>query len=241
MDHSRIVDNTATFDGGGAKVAGGLTAQFSTISGNTSGGIGGGAYVKGNATIFNSTFSANRATFSGALQEVPLYGGQTASNLIVNSTISGNVAHFDTAVVLKGDSTVANSTIAFNKDIGGNDSCGVVLEAVRTLHLESSIVAMNQCDRGRERDVSAAHVIGANNIVGYSTVFLPRDTLHVNPQLAPLAYYGGPTKTHALQCDSPAINRGNNTAGLSYDQRGPGHPRVHGARADIGAFEQQVP
>jgi hypothetical protein len=30
---------------------------------------------------------------------------------------------------------------------------------------------------------------------------------------------------------------GNNVAGLNYDQRGPGFPRVKGPRADIGAFE----
>ena len=37
---------------------------------------------------------------------------------------------------------------------------------------------------------------------------------------------------------SPAINTGNNSLGLASDQRGAGHPRVVGPRADIGAFER---
>lgn len=45
------------------------------------------------------------------------------------------------------------------------------------------------------------------------------------------------TQTHALGAGSPAIDAGNNAAGLDYDQRGPGYQRVVGAQADIGAFE----
>jgi len=37
---------------------------------------------------------------------------------------------------------------------------------------------------------------------------------------------------------SPAIDRGNNEAGLLYDQRGIGFPRVKGVGADIGAYER---
>ena len=44
--------------------------------------------------------------------------------------------------------------------------------------------------------------------------------------------------THALLEGSPAIDHGNNEAGLDYDQRGTGFPRVQGTQADIGAFER---
>jgi hypothetical protein len=57
--------------------------------------------------------------------------------------------------------------------------------------------------------------------------------------LAPLADNGGPTNTRALLPGSPAINAGNNSAGLATDQRGPGFPRVVAGLADIGAFEVQ--
>ena len=67
---------------------------------------------------------------------------------------------------------------------------------------------------------------------------MPADTLTgIDPQLLPLADNGGPTQTHALASDSPAIDLGNDVAGEAWDQRGPGFPRVIGARADIGAFE----
>jgi hypothetical protein len=66
---------------------------------------------------------------------------------------------------------------------------------------------------------------------------LPPDTLHADPHLAPLADNGGPTATHAIAADSPAIDAGNNVAGLDTDQRGSGFARVVGAAADIGAFE----
>jgi hypothetical protein len=54
-------------------------------------------------------------------------------------------------------------------------------------------------------------------------------------KLGPLANNGGPTRTHALLADSPAIDAGNCAFAESYDQRG--RPRPIGASCDIGAFE----
>jgi VCBS repeat-containing protein len=51
---------------------------------------------------------------------------------------------------------------------------------------------------------------------------------------------GGTTQTHALLAGSIAINAGSNAlvpAGLTYDQRGGGYPRIFGASVDMGAFE----
>ena len=45
--------------------------------------------------------------------------------------------------------------------------------------------------------------------------------------------------THALGAGSPAIDAGNNLAGLPTDQRGSPFVRSARARADIGAFEAQ--
>jgi hypothetical protein len=58
--------------------------------------------------------------------------------------------------------------------------------------------------------------------------------------LLPLDFYGGPTRTHALRLNSPAINKGNNAqvpVGTTTDQRGPGFARIVGEMVDIGAFE----
>src|SRR5262249_23480278 len=66
----------------------------------------------------------------------------------------------------------------------------------------------------------------------------------VDPVLGPLALHGGPTLTHLLLAGSPAIDAGTNAQPvdqngmpLAFDQRGPGFPRIQGARVDIGATE----
>ena len=69
---------------------------------------------------------------------------------------------------------------------------------------------------------------------------LPPDTLVDDPQLLPLADNGGATATHALSETSPALDAGDNGAGLATDQRGAGFARTEGARTDIGAFELQA-
>jgi hypothetical protein len=58
-------------------------------------------------------------------------------------------------------------------------------------------------------------------------------------KLVALANNGGPTRTHALQSDSPAIDTGSNPFGLTSDQRGDGFARVLGAAADMGAYERE--
>src|SRR4029077_14882822 len=56
-------------------------------------------------------------------------------------------------------------------------------------------------------------------------------------KLGPLAFNGGPTPTHALLINSPAIDTGDNPFGLTTDQRG--YAREVGTGADIGAYEWQ--
>jgi hypothetical protein len=61
-----------------------------------------------------------------------------------------------------------------------------------------------------------------------------------SPGLGPLQDSGGPAQTMTLLLGSVAIDSGNNAFTPSaYDQRGPGFPRVSGARIDIGATEFQ--
>lgn len=59
----------------------------------------------------------------------------------------------------------------------------------------------------------------------------------LNAGLFALANNGGPTPTHALWYNSPAIDAGVNPLSLSNDQPRAGFPRVVGGSPDAGAFE----
>src|SRR5207245_11762188 len=59
------------------------------------------------------------------------------------------------------------------------------------------------------------------------------------PLLGTLQDNGGPTQTMALLPASPAVDAGDNTGAATFDQRGPGFPRIAGGVIDIGAFEVQ--
>src|SRR5262249_14203445 len=58
----------------------------------------------------------------------------------------------------------------------------------------------------------------------------------LDPRLLPLGWYGGPTRTHLLAANSPAINAGDNTNAPPTDQRG--DPRIVGGTIDIGSVER---
>jgi hypothetical protein len=91
-----------------------------------------------------------------------------------------------------------------------------------------------------EDDLFAASTTGTNNLIVRASVPVPADTSQACPLLAPLADNGGLTPTHALAKNSPAIDAGNNLAGLSFDQRGNGYARESpNGKPDIGAFERQ--
>src|SRR5262249_50846756 len=66
----------------------------------------------------------------------------------------------------------------------------------------------------------------------------------IDPLLAPLANYGGPTQTMGELPGSPAIDKGSNALAvdassnpLTTDQRGSGFARIIGGTVDIGACE----
>jgi hypothetical protein len=240
LNHSRVVDNYAGGGrGGGLLAEGGLSTNYATVAANTA-GDGGGILAIGDVTISNSTISGNRARSAGGIRAEAWW---LADQLIVNSTISGNVAksEFSAGHLSAQSITVANSTIAFNNNT--STSCppydsGAFVGSNGGLHLQSTIIANNTCQGIPSVDLgSTSPVEGNNNLIMRSNVIVPTDTLSSDPRLAPLADNGGVRKTHALLEGSPAIDTGNNTAGLLYDQRGPGYPRVKGVQADIGAYE----
>jgi hypothetical protein len=171
------------------------------------------------------------------------------AHTIVDSTISNNRAHRNSAGYSVGTLDVYNSTIAYNTEIphggvegGDPDPPCEQRGALRadTLHLESTIVARNGCVGGAvgyDIDAGTGSVIGADNLIERPLVAVPADTLAVDPRLAPLADNGGYSATHKPLADSPVLGQGSNLLDRAYDQRGPGFPRVKGGFVDIGAVE----
>ncbi|MEO7323267.1 MAG: choice-of-anchor Q domain-containing protein [Dokdonella sp.] len=234
-------------------VAHDATLTTSTISGNTVSApntlqeLGGGIVMYGATTLNATTVDSNHASVGGGV----VAGGPTTVGALtlLQSTVSTNSAA-SAGGVLCGNPVfnLNNSTVAFNlaDGIGGG---GIVLSRTGALQLkaQSSIVGKNSVDIGATlaadiaRSQAAVTMTGANNLVVAvdGAITLPAGTLRSDPQLASLAANGGPTRTHALQSTSPAVNTGNNNSNVTFDQRGSDFCRVSGVRADIGAYERQ--
>ncbi len=207
---------------------------------------GGLEVVDANLDIYGSTINANSSYRGGGIWN------SNSRITLSNTTISGNtvgdrgggvfVSYPGNASLL-----VVNSTVTSNSSTGDAGGAGIVdasgIPGASTL--QSSIIAGNLATAGphtydADLGVVAGAIEGANNlIVAASSVVLPPDTIAADPVLGPLAANGGATLTHALLAGSPAIDAGNNSANLDFDQRGPDFVRVAGASSDIGAFEVQ--
>ena len=213
-----ITSNTASVNGGGVNNLGTLTIIGSTISGNTA-GDGGGVFTQGPSfTATNTTISGNTATtFTGGITHVN-FGGPTTNAIITNCTVTGN-----TGPTEGGIATVDNT---------GNGTG----PAVTTL--KNNIVANNSNPNLSKVGPGASIVSQGSNLAsdnGAGSLTAPSDLINTNPQLSALGNNGGPTQTHVLLFNSPAINTGNNTGAPSSDQRGVGRPQA--GTVDIGAVE----
>jgi hypothetical protein len=245
IKYSTISDNiaisSAEASAGGGTFSRGVTTVQSTIDGNSATAIaphfgsGGGIFsATGSVMIGTSTISNNVAS-----KEAGLAAHDSVTMSIANSTISGNAASYGCGGVYASSATVsiASSTIAFNAALYNG---GLQLENAHA-DLQSAILAENFAN-GQPSDIEAYHAStldGADNIIRASHAALPPDTISADPMLLPLANNGGPTRTHALMFESPAIDAGNNAASATSDQRGQPYARVVGAGPDIGAFERQ--
>ena len=140
-----------------------------------------------------------------------------------------------------------SSLAVFDDTIAGNTapSGGGVDNVSGTVIIGNTIVAENTAATSGP-DVLGAFVSHGNNLIGETdgssgwagsdltgTIVKP-----LNPLLAALSNFGGPTQTMALLPGSPAIDAGNNAlipALVTTDQRG--LPRIVNSVVDIGAFE----
>src|SRR5215213_5922903 len=222
------VANGRAFGGGGIFNDGGtLEVNNSTISGNSANGNSGGIFNAGLGTleVNSSTISGNSAgTFSGGIFN--------AGTLTVNnSTISGNSAGTDNGGIgnaSAGTLTVNNSTISGNS--ANNNGGGIGNGSTATLN--NTIVANNEGGNCAGLPVTddGGNLEWPGNDCGFA--------LSADPLLGPLADNGGPTQTHALQPDSPAIDAAVECPPPATDQRGVSRPQ--GDACDIGAYEVEV-
>jgi CSLREA domain-containing protein len=250
------VDGNAAEDTGGGLACTTATLTASTVSHNTSGSIGGGISAQETVTLVRSTVSGNTAGSGG--------GGISADTAnLINATVSGNTAELGATLfgyngfggggggILATHGTIRNSTIVENRtfaDTGGGVSSPASAEPIR---VQNTIIAGN-FNRSFTQDVAGTFASEGNNLVGEvdgdSQGFSPAidlvgtDEAPLDPRLGELAFNGGPTKTHALLADSPAIDHGSNLGAPAIDQRG--FRRVKDGNGDsrlvihIGAVER---
>jgi uncharacterized delta-60 repeat protein/CSLREA domain-containing protein len=238
---------------------GSLTLDRIYFTGNTAAATGGGVYFFGGTDhqIRNSTFFNNSAVACGGFMN------DTGTLVVVNSTFSGNVVSnggggfcsSDNTLAQSGRTTIRSSTITGN---AANQTGGGILNSGGTLNFGSTIVAGNSSAASFAPEINFASgtvTSAGNNLVGDSAgdstntnnpisylaggLFDVRDT---PPLLGNLNIFnGGPTPTHSLAPNSPAINAGGGLDlmqqpfSLFSDQRG--FPRFIGHIADIGAYE----
>ncbi len=257
---STISGNSVIGSGGGLYVGGNLVMVDSIVADNSSSATtsgyaapGGGVFVNGSTTILRSTIANNNTDGNGGgLFKADQADGTSAAFTIQNSTIANNRSLGTGGGLLsQWPVTIANSTIAGNYSALGS---ALKIESHSSyfgsswVDFESAIIAGNSvgalavypADLGSD---GALAIFGANNLVGdvAAGVTLPPNTLRGDPQLLPLADNGGRTQTMAPAPGSPVIDAGSNLLGLVADQRGGGFVRVHGAAAEIGAYEVQPP
>lgn len=247
---STVSGNTAS-NGGGIFNNGGavLNVVDSTISNNNASNVGAGIFAQYDVNISNSTVSNNTANGGG--------GGiylQTGTSKLVNSTISGNsisgTGSGGGVLVSGGTVQIANCTLSNNSATAG----GGISALGGAVSLINTIVAGNNplSPPAANSDVEGTFASPGHNLIGISngtngfsngvngdkvgTIAAP-----TNPLLGSLKDNGGPTFTHGLLYNSPALNVGDDAVVsspllLTLDQRGKGR----NGTVDIGAYERQT-
>ncbi|MBV9240898.1 MAG: putative Ig domain-containing protein [Acidobacteria bacterium] len=231
-------------------------------SGSGSAPEGGAIFNAFTGAITGSTFTGNTAQWGGAIYNA-YYTSIQNSTFSNNGAIQTNNGDFSVdggAIYAGGNYTggaggvidITNLTVAGNHSAGRGG--GVFLKqdtSTAYINTVNSIYALNTAASGAGPDVYGgmfsygSNVIGNNNSQSYfpnSPVFTGNQNgtaaNPIDPHLAPIANYGGPTQTFALLSNSTALNAGRTDYFLPTDQRGQVRPRE--SVGDIGAYERSV-
>ncbi|HEV7927055.1 MAG TPA: choice-of-anchor Q domain-containing protein [Verrucomicrobiae bacterium] len=219
---------------------GGASGATADNSGNLGSGGGGGAgmggavfSVFGVIGITNCTFSSNEAV------------GGLGGNLY--GSLGSNGMGFGGAIFTVNSSiTILNATFAYNQADEGGGICNVGFGEASSVSMRNTIVAdtfsgASDYFSTNVSDVTNNMDLGTNNLIQVNNGFQGGIVSTADPRLTPLQDNGGPTWTHALLNQSPAIDAGDNIGVAATDQRG--YPRVAdgdgngSAIVDLGAVE----
>ena len=228
-------------DGGGI-LNGGIAAFCGCTVSNCSAFWGGGIESYGNLAITNSTIAENRAgdTQGGGLM---VWG----TNWLVNCTITGNSSWLYGGGICQGLNELSSTVYADHCTIVSNVVWATweagkgsgVANPFGVFECQNGIIAGNAPNDFFGLLTSEGCNLLENTNGCTITGDQTGNIYGVDPLLGPLQDNGGPTLTHALLPDSPAIDAGSSGDPLAFDQRG--IPRPQGAGTDIGAFEYAPP
>lgn len=219
------------------------------------------------STVSNNIVEGTAASDSGGIRAYASTDNTRMHLSIINSTISGNEARslassagyggirsYAGAGNARVQVELTNTTITNNRVQGNSDTRGgglyltrVAATATVAAVLYNNIIAGNSAPASADCIAIGATLSGGFNLIGsLADCVFPGGSpgnLTGFASLSPLADNGGPTRTHALQAGSLAIDAGNDTGCrtpsdvvLVNDQRG--MPRSNGGRCDIGAYER---
>lgn len=242
--------------------AGTLSLRSSTVAGNAAvaagAGEGGGVSIAspGAHSIVSSTISANvveggTSAFGGGIAVTD----PAADLALTNTTVSGNEAKgaaspaYGGGISAIGDLSLTHTTVHQNAATGAAAWGGSLFALGAPVRLRATIVSAGvgvplaencyEALGGRFQSDGSnveAPAIEASSQCGLALASADRFT--GSAELAPLAYRGGPTETHALLTTSVALDAAPFCFPLTSDQRG--ETRPSGSACDAGSFERQV-
>jgi hypothetical protein len=202
--------------------------------------LGGGIYNLGDLTLLRVTLRNNESVSGGGL-----YNDSGATVTIIDSTISGNIAHdpgicdggIGGGIGSRGTVNLINTTITDNE--AECEGGGIDLNFSGTATLSNTIVGDNHASFTKDCTtfdpdgfISAGFNLDSDGSCGLDQ---PSDLPGVSPLLGPLQDNGGSTDTHLPMAGSPAIDAGDVSTALPRDQRGVRRPQ--GPASDIGSVE----
>ena len=257
VDGIRIDGGGGVWNGDGSEV----TLTNCTINNNSASdpvavnvnGGGGVLNFEGVATLTDCTISGNTATGTAGYYN----GGGGFCNsgfsyaTLTDCTISGNSSSTAGGGVLNGGygsyAALTDCTISGNSAVTGGGIANTSTGYYAVVNVGNTIVAVNTASTSGP-DAQGTMASLGNNLIGKtdgSSGWVSSDltgtmAAPLNPLLAPLGNYGGPTQTMYLLPGSPALDAGSNAlipTGVTTDQRG--LPRIFNGTVDIGAVEDQ--